>query len=322
MSGDKVLWISVSPVISEDGIRNGVVGLFKDMTEVERLEATRREYVANVSHELRTPLTAVRGLLEPLADGMIQDEETRQRYYKTMLHEVMRLSRLITDMMTLSRLQAGTEYIEIMRVDMKELLSDVVSGYTAAAEQKGIHLTLDDRAAVDGLTDPDRIEQVLVILLDNAMRHTEKGGTITVGVEPAQEGMMITVSDTGCGIPEADIPHIFERFYKVDKSRGSTGTGLGLSIAQFIIDKLGEKITVRSQLGKGTCFAFSVKRYVSNAIALGPAKENRQTGRQRQAPVKQEPVADERGAVDADYVVMPDNPDRRRPKTKKGRPGA
>ena len=234
----------------------------------------------------------------------------------------MRLSRLITDMMTLSRLQAGTEYIEIMRVDMKELLSDVVSGYTAAAEQKGIHLTLDDRAAVDGLTDPDRIEQVLVILLDNAMRHTEKGGTITVGVEPAQEGMMITVSDTGCGIPEADIPHIFERFYKVDKSRGSTGTGLGLSIAQFIIDKLGEKITVRSQLGKGTCFAFSVKRYVSNAIALGPAKENRQTGRQRQAPVKQEPVADERGAVDADYVVMPDNPDRRRSKTKKGRPGA
>ena len=322
MSGDKVLWISVSPVISEDGTRNGVVGLFKDMTEVERLEATRREYVANVSHELRTPLTAVRGLLEPLADGMIQDEETRQRYYKTMLHEVMRLSRLITDMMTLSRLQAGTEYIEIMRVDMKELLSDVVSGYTAAAEQKGIHLTLDDRAAVDGLTDPDRIEQVLVILLDNAMRHTEKGGTITVGVEPAQEGMMITVSDTGCGIPEADLPHIFERFYKVDKSRGSTGTGLGLSIAQFIIDKLGEKITVRSQLGKGTCFAFSVKRYVSNAIALGPAKENRQTGRQRQAPVKQEPVADERGAVDADYVVMPDNPDRRRPKTKKGRPGA
>lgn len=137
------------------GTRNGVVGLFKDMTEVERLEATRREYVANVSHELRTPLTAVRGLLEPLADGMIQDEETRQRYYKTMLHEVMRLSRLITDMMTLSRLQAGTEYIEIMRVDMKELLSDVVSGYTAAAEQKGIHLTLDDRAAVDGLTDPD-----------------------------------------------------------------------------------------------------------------------------------------------------------------------
>ena len=85
---------------------------------------------------------------------MIQDEETRQRYYKTMLHEVMRLSRLITDMMTLSRLQAGTEYIEIMRVDMKELLSDVVSGYTAAAEQKGIHLTLDDRAAVDGLTGP------------------------------------------------------------------------------------------------------------------------------------------------------------------------
>ncbi|NCB31278.1 MAG: HAMP domain-containing protein, partial [Clostridia bacterium] len=115
MPGDRMLWITVSPVVNEDGSRNGVVGLFKDMTEMERLEATRREYVANVSHELRTPLTAVRGLLEPLADGMVQDEESRQRYYKTMLHEVMRLSRLITDMMTLSRLQSGAEYVEITR---------------------------------------------------------------------------------------------------------------------------------------------------------------------------------------------------------------
>ena len=107
-----------------------MVGLFKDMTEMERLEALRREYVANVSHELRTPLTAVRGLLEPLADGLVKEEEDRQRYYKIMLHEVLRLSRLITDMMTLSRLQSGTEYMEITRVDVNDLIRDIASTYS------------------------------------------------------------------------------------------------------------------------------------------------------------------------------------------------
>jgi signal transduction histidine kinase len=302
MAGDKMLWITISPVVNEDGSRTGVVGLFKDMTEMERLEATRREYVANVSHELRTPLTAVRGLLEPLSDGMVQDEETRQRYYKTMLHEVMRLSRLITDMMTLSRLQAGTEYIDVMRVDMRELLSDVASSYTAAAENKGIELMLDARQAVDGLTDPDRIEQVLVILLDNAMRYTPAGGSIRIRVETS-DCMLVSVEDTGCGISQEDLPHIFERFYKADKSRGSSGTGLGLSIAHYVLEKLGECIYVRSEAGKGACFTFTVKRYVSNAIALGPANENR---RCRAGDMAQEPPARvQPGAVvDADYEVM------------------
>lgn len=316
LPGERTLWITVSPVINEDGSRNGVVGLFKDMTEMERLEDTRREYVANVSHELRTPLTAVRGLLEPLADGMVRDEETRQRYYHIMLHEVLRLSRLITDMMTLSRLQSGAEYVDISRVDIHELLSDVVSGYTAAAEQKGIRLTLDARQAVDGLTDPDRIEQVLVILLDNALRFTPEGGTITIRVQAGGERMLISVEDTGTGIPQEDLPHIFERFYKVDKSRGSAGTGLGLSIAKFIIDKLDEHITVGSEIGKGTCFTFTVKRYVSNAIALGPATESRPTGRDGRAQ-QAEIRADEWGAVDADYVVVPEGATKKKARAEK-----
>ncbi|NCB31750.1 MAG: HAMP domain-containing histidine kinase [Clostridia bacterium] len=199
-------------------------------------------------------------------------------------------------------------------MDMHDLLSDIVSGYTAAAEQKGIHLTLDARRAVDGLTDPDRIEQVLVILLDNAMRFTPEHGTITIRVQGHGEHMLINVEDTGVGIPEEDLPHIFERFYKVDKSRGSSGTGLGLSIAKFIIDKLGERITVHSQVGKGTCFTFTVKKYVSNAIALGPAKETRPTGFESQEQQRTEPVADERGAVDADYVVVPDDPAKKKQK--------
>ncbi|HWS28949.1 MAG TPA: ATP-binding protein [Clostridia bacterium] len=274
MAGDKTLWITISPVMDGEGNRTGVVGLFKDMTEMERLEQTRREYVANVSHELRTPLTAVRGLLEPLADGMVKSEEDRQRYYKIMLHEVIRLSRLITDMLELSRLQSGTEYMELSRVDIDALVRDIAEGYAGSASQNGIELIVDAENDPDALTDPDRIEQVLVILLDNAMRYTPKGGSITLSVRNGKR-LLVSVTDTGCGIPEADLPHIFERFYKVDKSRNEGGTGLGLSIAKYIMDKLDETITVDSELNKGTRFTFSVKKYVSNAIPLGPANEER-----------------------------------------------
>ncbi len=276
MAGDKTVWITLAPVTTGNGTRVGVVGLFKDVTEMERVEAMRREYVANVSHELRTPLTAVRGLLEPLADGMVKNEEDRQRYYRIMLHEVMRLSRLITDMMTLSRLQSGTEYMEVVQVDINTLVRDIVSGYSGPAQKKGIDLVIDcPKPVPDAMTDPDRIEQVLIILIDNAMRYTPENGTITIGVRNTKESIVLTVADTGCGIAENDLPHIFERFYKADKSRGEGGTGLGLSIAQFIMTKLGESITVKSEVGKGTCFTLTVKRYVTNAIALGPAGEER-----------------------------------------------
>lgn len=271
-ASDRTIWISISPIQNENKDKTGVVGLFKDMTEMERLEAMRREYVANVSHELRTPLTAVRGLLEPLSDGMVTKEEDRQRYYKIMLHEVLRLSRLITDMLTLSRLQAGTEYMELSRVNLQELVNDVAISYSATAKQHGVELIVDAMETPDALTDPDRIEQVLIILLDNAMRYTPEGGSITISLRNGRR-MLVSVKDTGCGIPPEDLPHIFERFYKVDKSRKEGGTGLGLSIAQYVMEKLGETITVDSRLGEGTCFTFTVKRYVINAIQLGPAEE-------------------------------------------------
>ena len=282
-------------------MRTGVVGLFKDITEMERTEKMRREYVANVSHELRTPLTAVRGLLEPLADGMVKDEESRQRYYKIMLHEVMRLSRLITDMLTLSRLQAGTEYMELSRVNLEELINDVAISYAAAAQQKGISLEVDCVSAVDALTDPDRIEQVLIILLDNAMHYTPEGGKITLRLRSGDR-LLISVEDNGCGIPEKDIPFIFERFYKVDKSRGEGGTGLGLSIASYIMEKLDESITVDSKVGEGTCFTFTVKRYVSNAIELGPANAGAKA-RNRDDMLHTESVG-EKDIYDADYEIV------------------
>lgn len=309
MAGDRTIWITLSPVVTQRGKRSGVVGLFKDMTEMERLETMRKEYVANVSHELRTPLTAIRGLLEPLSDGMVKAEDDRQRYYKIMLHEVMRLSRLITDMMTLSRLQAGTEYMEMSCVDINELVDDIAGGYSSPAANKGIELIVNAGKVPNALTDPDRIEQVLVILLDNAMRYTPKGGSITISVKN-DDRLLISVADTGCGIPETDLPHIFDRFYKVDKSRNEGGTGLGLSIAKFIMDKLGEKLIVESKEGKGTIFTLTVKKYVRNAIALGPstADEHFKTNEKDAAGIKDEYSADDMHihALDADYEVLED----------------
>ncbi|MBQ9832773.1 MAG: HAMP domain-containing protein [Clostridia bacterium] len=312
MPGDRTVWITISPVVTEDNERVGVVGLFKDMTEMERLEKMRREYVANVSHELRTPLTSIRGLLEPLADGMVKDEEDKQRYYKIMLHEVVRLSRLINDMLKLSRLQSGADYTEYTRVDIVELLNDVVSSYTAGATQKGIQLLLDADYAPDALTDPDLVEQVLVILIDNAIKYTPPGGSITLSVKDGEK-LLVSVTDTGVGISEEDKKHIFERFYKVDKSHGEGGTGLGLSIAATIIERLQENITVDSVEGEGTCFTFTLKKFVSSAIRLGPANEQRNISFAEDVSKRTSDASDDsktQKIKDAEYLVIDDNDNR------------
>lgn len=300
MANDRMVWITFSPIVSDEGERTGVVGLFKDMTEMEKLEKSRRDYVQNISHELRTPLTAMRGLLEPLADGMVTEEEDRQRYYRIMQREVLRLSRLITDMMQLSRLQAGTEYMQVGETDINEILDDVCFNYTKEATQRGINLVLDAPKLPHVVTDPDRVEQILVILLSNAMRYTPEGGTITIKGENFAR-VNISVIDTGCGIKEEDLSHVFDRFYTADKSRTEGHTGLGLSIAKQLIEKLGEKIIVRSEVGKGACFCFTLKKYVSNAIALGPAHDDWEASADVDIP--QEPLEPQEDAV---YEILPD----------------
>lgn len=308
LPGERMLWITIAPVITENGERAGVVGLFKDMTDVENLERTRREYVANISHELRTPLTAMRGLLEPLIDGMVTGEEDRQRYYKIMQHEVLRLSRLITDMLQLSRLQSGTEYMELGEVDIREALEDMIQNYTQKCAQRGISLVLDSDVLPPVLTDADRVEQVLIILLDNALRFTPEGGSITIRAR-AFDCVHISVIDTGTGIPEEDIGHVFERFYTVDKSRKEGGTGLGLSIAQQIIMKLGEKIIVESKQGVGSCFTFTLRKFVVNAIALGPAQEEWDyLAENDQLPplLKPKITANTSESMDAEYEILPE----------------
>ena len=267
LPGDRTLWITIVPILSDKDGCVGAVGLFKDATEIDRLEKMRNEYVANISHELRTPLTSLRGLLEPLSDGMIKDPEAQKRYYTIMLHEVERLSRLITDMLQLSRLQAGTESMEMRMFDINELLDEVSESFRPEAKKRGVQIVLKpDSQHPMVLSDRDRIEQVLVILIDNALRYAKS--TICLRTTEQKHEVLVDVWDDGIGIAKENLPRLFERFYKVDTSRKDGGTGLGLSIAKKIMDQLEEQIDVDSKEGEWTCFRFTLKKYVSNAIPL------------------------------------------------------
>lgn len=267
LPGERILWISIVPVMSDTEGCVGAVGVFKDATDIEKLERMRNEYVANISHELRTPLTSLRGLLEPLSDGMVKDPEAQRRYYNIMLKEVERLSRLITDMLQLSRLQAGTEAMEMTMFDVNELLEEVSQSFQTEAKKRNIRIELETEESLSPvLSDRDRVEQVLVILIDNALRYAKT--TIRLRAVDASNEVLIAVWDDGIGISKENLSRVFERFFKVDSSRKDGGTGLGLSIAKKIMDQLEEQIEVDSEEGKWTCFRFSLKKYVSNAIPL------------------------------------------------------
>ena len=257
--GDVALHISVSPLLLQSGEVTGCVGIVSDVTSAERLEQTRRDYVANVSHELRTPLTAMRALIEPLRDGLVKTEEQRQQIYDVVLRETMRLSRLVNDMLELSRLQSGTASLSrsvFAPLPLFNLIHETYSAYAEDYQQTFVYDVPEDLPSVWG--NPDRTQQVLIVLLDNAFKYTPEGGVVTLSACAEGDVVRVRVRDTGVGIPAADLPHVFDRFYKVDKSHHSKGTGLGLAIAYEIMKHLGEEMSVTSEPGQGSCFTFTL----------------------------------------------------------------
>ena len=257
--GDVALHISVSPLLLQSGEVTGCVGIVSDVTSAERLEQTRRDYVANVSHELRTPLTAMRALIEPLRDGLVKTEEQRQQIYDVVLRETMRLSRLVNDMLELSRLQSGTASLSrsvFAPLPLFNLIHETYSAYAEDYQQTFVYDVPEDLPSVWG--NPDRTQQVLIVLLDNAFKYTPEGGVVTLSACAEGDVVRVRVRDTGVGIPAADLPHVFDRFYKVDKSHHSKGTGLGLAIAYEIMKHLGEDMSVTSEPSKGSCFTFTL----------------------------------------------------------------
>ena len=231
--------------------------------EASKVEELRREFVANVSHELKTPLTAIRGFVEPLIDGTVKDEETSQRYLGIMRDETVRLSRLIDDLLDLSRLEAGKEQLNLEPVDLAELGRGVVERMGPLFSDKGVGVTLEAETGLPPASgDGERLMLVITNLLGNALRHTATGGKVTVKVTRERGGAIeVTVSDNGEGVPAEELPLIWDRFYKVDRShqRTTAGTGLGLPISKRIVQNHGGRVWAESDgVGQGATFHFTV----------------------------------------------------------------
>lgn len=225
-----------------------------DVTERTRLEALRREFVANVSHELRTPMAAIRALAETLRDGAHRDADVAVQFLDSIISEADRLTRIADDLLTLS--DAETKPPELGDVDLSELCRRVVAKLRPHAERAGLVLEEAVQESVIVRGDGDQLEQVVLNLLDNAIKYTPNGGTVRVGIEWAGDCAVLTVRDTGIGIMQEHIPRIFERFYRVDKarSRESGGTGLGLSIVKHIVESHGGSVSAESEYGRGSTF--------------------------------------------------------------------
>lgn len=247
-----------SPVISSQGEATGAVCLVRDISEAQRLEQMRRDYIANISHELRTPLTGIRGMVEPLLDGLMETEEERQNCYQVIYQETIRLEKLIGEMLDMSRLQAGRIQLELEPMEPQGLLEAAQRRMQGRAQEGGVELAVEAEPDLMVMGNEDRILQVLIILADNALSFTPPGGKVTLFARKAGEGRVaLGVSDTGAGIDPVDLPYIWERFYKADRSRMRTsGTGLGLSIAKLVVELMQGKIDVQTQVGKGSTFTF------------------------------------------------------------------
>ncbi|CQR72005.1 Alkaline phosphatase synthesis sensor protein PhoR [Sporomusa ovata DSM 2662] len=234
-----------------------VKALNEFVNKTEKTDKLRRDFVANVSHELRTPLTIMCGYNEALLDGTISQPEQVEKYHKVMRDESIRLQKLINELLDLSQLEAGTATLEKEPVFLAEIVDNIVTLFKKPSQEKGVTLLT---AIADGLPEiqayGDRLTQLVLILLDNALKFTPAGGTITLSVGTVNNVLTLSIADTGCGIPPEDLPYIWERFYKVDKShtRITGGTGLGLAIAREIINLHGAAVDVASELGKGTVF--------------------------------------------------------------------
>lgn len=270
--GTRVLVCRLAPLRDPRGTVRAVVSVLLDMTRERRLEEMRREFVANVSHELRTPLTYLQGYTEAILDGLAADPTEEKKYLEIILDETLRLRRLVSDLLDLSRIEAGQLVLEKGEVDVAELCRQVAEKVRPLAEEKGVRLELAVPASLPpAWGSADRLQQVLINLLDNALRHTPGGGRVSVCGEERDGMLALSVRDTGPGIPPEDLPYIFERFYKVEKARTRTtaGTGIGLAIVKGVVEAHGGRVWAESTPGRGTTFTFTLPPAGRNTGAGG-----------------------------------------------------
>jgi two-component system phosphate regulon sensor histidine kinase PhoR len=236
---------------------NNTALFLRDITKVKQLENTRREFVANVSHELKTPLTAIRGYAETLLEGAIENEDTRRDYLQKVIKNTETLSLLINDLLEISSLESGRKEKPLSGVDLKEIMSRAAEMTSKKARAKKIAIVLPDISG--GFTvkgDFDHILRAAINLIDNAINYSDPGSGIDILCEKTEDRIKLSVRDRGIGIAREHLPRIFERFYRIDKSRSRDqgGTGLGLSIVKHIMELHGGSVAVESEEGKGSIF--------------------------------------------------------------------
>jgi two-component system, OmpR family, phosphate regulon sensor histidine kinase PhoR len=252
--GQRTYRISVSPLSDDNGSLPRVVIFSDDQTGLVRLERARKEFLSNVSHELRTPLSSIKLMLETVLEA--PEEEARDLFVPQALAQVDRLTALVGQLLEQARAESGQLKLDLRDVELEEVARPIVASFEQEAFNKGVSLELTALRPVRVEADPDRLAQVFVNLIDNALRHTSGGGRIRIELDARDSDAVLRIRDTGEGIPYRDLPHIFERFYVVDRSRtrGSGGAGLGLAIVKGIVDAHGGSISAESMLGRGTSF--------------------------------------------------------------------
>ena len=261
-AGDRVVEAHCAPIRADDGTVTGAVAVLRDVTELRQTERLRRELTANVSHELRTPLTSIKGFSETLLDGAMRDEATCRRFLGIINGETDRLVKLVDDLLDLSLLESKRVALELQPVDVGMLVSHTVDKLKPLAQTQRLSLHQTAPPGIVVTADADRLAEVLTNLVDNALKYTPEGGRVDVEVAAVNGEVEVLVNDSGRGIGPEDLPHVFERFYRADRSRtrDSGGTGLGLAIAKHIVEAHGGRISVSSQPNEGTTFKVTLPR--------------------------------------------------------------
>lgn len=254
-------WVVLMTPLYDENFVRGAVAVLRDMTEERLHDKLRKDFIANVSHELRTPIAMLQGYSEAIIDDVAGSEEEMKELAQIIYDESLRMGRLVNELLDLARMEAGHIQLNIEPINIREFARRVLRKFQGMAKDLNIELKAEIAVVEDVImVDPDRIEQVLTNLIDNAMRHTSDQGTVTLVVSPLRDGIKFDIRDTGSGIPEEDLPFVFERFYKADKARtrGRSGTGLGLAIVKNIVEAHNGHVSVHSKLDEGTTFSFFI----------------------------------------------------------------
>jgi len=255
----KVFQVNASPIF-ESKVVNGCLLVIHDISEIRRLETMRRDFVANVSHELKTPLTSIKGFVETLLEGGMEDKENSINFLRIINNHADRLNTLINDLLDLSHIESKEMVLKKEEFLLADLVDEVLSGFESQARKKGVEIKSNLPEGLEILADKGKIEQVFNNLIHNAVNYNKENGFVNIYSEQLIDKIKITIEDSGSGIPVKDIPRIFERFYRVDKARSRElgGTGLGLSIVKHIIELHSGSVGVESTEGSGSRFWFII----------------------------------------------------------------